>query len=212
VLPAIKPTRLSGNERLIISGKEGPATLDFWQWSSSDLLINSLRGIFAEYLVAWALGITGETRIEWDAADLKVRNAKIEINSAANLQTWKQEKLSAINFSIRKATAWDEQTGKFDSELKRQADLYVFCLLAHTDKSTVNPLDTNQWRFFVLPSTAINDQLKDQKAIGLSKLMNLTPTECTCDDLQEAIVSLVDQINVPTMTTENTRQDEAAEG
>lgn len=207
MLPAIKPMRLSGNERLILSGNEGPTTLDFWQWSSSDLLSNSLRGIFAEYLVAWALGITGETRIEWDAADLKFRNAKIEVKSAAYLQTWKQEKLSTINFSIRQTTAWDEQSGKFDSELKRQADLYVFCLLAHTDKSTVNPLDTNQWRFFVLPSAAINDQLKDQKTIGLAKLMSLNPTECTYDDLQESIVSLVDQINVPTVTTDNTRQD-----
>lgn len=208
MLPAIKPTRLSGNERLINSGKEGPTVLDFWQWSSSDLLSNSLRGIFAEYLVAWALGITGETRIEWDAADLNFRDVKIEVKSAAYLQTWKQEKLSTINFSIRPTTAWDEQTGKFDSELKRQADLYVFCLLAHTDKSTVNPLDTSQWRFFVLLSTAINEQLKDQKTIGLAKLMSLNPTECTYDDLHEAIVSLVDQINMPTVTTDNTRQDE----
>ena len=208
MLPAIKPMRLYGNERLIISGKEGPTTLDVWQWSSSDLLSNSLRGIFAEYLVAWALGVTGETRIEWDAADLKFRDAKIEVKSAAYLQTWKQERLSTINFSIRQTTAWDEQTGKFDSELKRKADLYVFCLLAHTDKSTVTPLDTSQWRFFVLPSAAINDQLKDQKSIGLSKLMSLTPTECTYDDLHEAIVSLVDQINMATVTTDNTRQDE----
>ena len=168
--------RLSGNERLILSGKEGPTTLDFWQWSSSDLLSNSLRGIFAEYLVAGALGITGETRIEWDAADLKFRDVKIEVKSAAYLQTWRQEKLSTINFSIRQTTALDEWSGKFDSELKRQADIYVFCLLAHTDKSTVNPLDTNPWRFFVLPSTAINDKLKDQKTVGLSKLMTLSPS------------------------------------
>jgi hypothetical protein len=28
--------------------------------------------------------------------------------------------------------------------------LYVFCLLAHKDKSTLDPLNMDQWQFFVL--------------------------------------------------------------
>src|SRR3954468_6951472 len=44
--------------------------LDFWQWSSSDLVSNALRGRIAEFLVARAHGVDREVRNEWDAYDL----------------------------------------------------------------------------------------------------------------------------------------------
>lgn len=39
---------------------------DFWAWGFSDLLMNSLRGIFSEFLVGSALGVLQTPRIEWD--------------------------------------------------------------------------------------------------------------------------------------------------
>ncbi|PLT31642.1 hypothetical protein [Peribacillus deserti] len=45
--------------------------LDFWQWGFSDIQSNSLRGIFDEFLVGAAIGGLNQSRIEWDAFDLK---------------------------------------------------------------------------------------------------------------------------------------------
>jgi hypothetical protein len=32
-------------------------------------------------------------------------------------------------------------------DAKRQADVYVFALLAHEDRTTIDPLDLDQWKF-----------------------------------------------------------------
>jgi hypothetical protein len=39
----------------------GFTVLDFWQWSSSDLVSNSTRGCIAEFIVARALGLDMES-------------------------------------------------------------------------------------------------------------------------------------------------------
>ncbi len=83
-LPAIKITRKSGDEPFISDEKNlGIFISDFWQWSSSDITGNALRGILAEFIVASALEINREVRIEWDAYDLTFDDIKIEIKSAA---------------------------------------------------------------------------------------------------------------------------------
>lgn len=42
----------TGNERLIIAGKELQySMLNFWQTSYSDILLNMNRGTFAEFIV-----------------------------------------------------------------------------------------------------------------------------------------------------------------
>lgn len=71
-LPAIEVTKKSGNEVFHTSGK--PLTfnlMSFWQWSSSDLVGNALRGMFAEFIVASAVGSTVDTRKEWGAFDIE---------------------------------------------------------------------------------------------------------------------------------------------
>ena len=48
--------------------------LDFWQWSASDLVANTARGVLAEYLVARALGIdVSGVHDGWTAYDLCTR-------------------------------------------------------------------------------------------------------------------------------------------
>lgn len=51
---------------------------DFWKWGFSDLLSNSLRGIFAEFLVGNALDCLNESRVEWDAYDLIYRGKRLK--------------------------------------------------------------------------------------------------------------------------------------
>ena len=50
----------TGNERLIIAGKELQySMLNFWQTSYSDILLNMNRGTFAEFIVRCALNERG---------------------------------------------------------------------------------------------------------------------------------------------------------
>ena len=43
---------------------------DFWSWAYSDVLVNTVRPLLAEFLVAAALGQLDQARLEWDAVDV----------------------------------------------------------------------------------------------------------------------------------------------
>jgi len=188
-LPRINVSRKTGTERFRL----GNATrefdlLSFWQWSASDLASNALRGRLAEFLVAQALGLADGVRAEWDACDLVTADGlKIEVKSASYLQTWRQSRPSAISFSIRPTRSWSADTNRFDTESKRQADIYVFALLDHKDKATLDPMDLSQWTFFVLPASVLNARLPAQGQVSLSVLLTLQPVSCRFDTLRDAI-------------------------
>jgi len=56
--PKIEAKYLQGDEPLLGGTHSSTSTiLDFWRWAYSDLIDNTSRGIFAEWLVAQALGI-----------------------------------------------------------------------------------------------------------------------------------------------------------
>jgi hypothetical protein len=162
--------------------------LSFWQWSASDLVSNALRGRLAEFLVAQALGIADGVRGEWDAYDLRTPSGlTIEVKSAAYLQSWAQKEHSAITFDIAPTRFWEAATNVLASEVRRQAGLYVFALLAHRDKATIDPLNVAQWEFFVLPVAVLNSRLPTQKQIGLTALLKLSPICCLFAELPNTI-------------------------
>ena len=145
----------------------------------------------AEYLVASALGLNKGVRNEWDAYDLKTEaGLKIEVKSAAYIQSWYQRKLSQISFSIRPTLAWDYETNLQAKERKRQADIYVFCLLHHKDKDTINPMDLSQWTFYVVSTKQLEEVRPERKSITLGKLTKLKPKECRYGELKETINSI----------------------
>lgn len=188
-LPPIKVFRKTGDESFIGLGGGGTLTLSgFWQWSVSDLVSNATRGILAEYLVAYALGLDRGARNEWDAFDFETETGlKIEVKSAAYIQSWFQRELSQITFNIPKTLAWDYKTNRQAKEKKRQADLYVFCLLHHKDKDTINPMDMAQWTFYVISTKRLEKIRPERKSITLGKLIKLNPIECSFNDLKETI-------------------------
>ena len=131
--------------------------LSFWKWSTSDLVSNTARGVLAEYIVAKALGITEEIRTEWRAFDLETpEGIKIEVKSAAYIQVWKQARHSPIQYLVRKRLGWDAETGKLETVPRRHADVYVFALLNHKIRQTIDPLDLAQWEFYVLPTQELD--------------------------------------------------------
>jgi hypothetical protein len=187
-LPPIKVEIKTGEE--VFTGIEkGKLTLkDFWQWSSSDLVSNATRGILAEFIVASALGLNKGVRNEWDPYDLQTDSGiKIEVKSAAYLQSWYQQKLSNITFNIQPTFAWDYKTNRFVKERKRQSDVYVFCLLHHKDKKTINPLDFSQWTFYIVTTKKLDQECQNIKSISLSRLKKFNPIVCHFNKLKEAV-------------------------
>jgi len=184
-----KLTPKSGEERFHLDGKYLDFNLlSFWQWSSSEILGNALRGILAEYIVAIDIGCDSQVREEWDAYDLVTPDGvTVEVKSAAYLQSWKQTKLSALTFNIQPTKAWYASTNSWGDEYKRQADVYVFCVLSHKDKSTVDPLNLSQWDFYVLTTKELNKQKPNQKTIALSSLLKLNPITSRFGEVGESI-------------------------
>ena len=156
--------------------KLGFDVLSFWQWSASDLVSNATRGVVAEYIVMRALGAgAAGVRDEWAPEDLcTTSGVKVEVKSAAFIQTWHQGRLSTISFRTPKTRAWDAATNRQSSTVKRQADVYIFALLAYQEKSTIDPLNIDQWEFYVLPTHVLDARTRNQSSITLPTLSRLT--------------------------------------
>lgn len=159
----------------------------FWQWSSSNLLTNTTRGILAEFLVASSLGLLNKPRDEWENYDIAMNSGvKIEVKSVARYQVWKQKQQSTIKFDIKKRLPWDEDTGEFVGKPVRFSKIYVFCVLNSTE-----PMDLDDWDFYVLLTEHINEKCGEQKTITLTSLQNRFPElkKCRFDDLHTEIKS-----------------------
>jgi hypothetical protein len=183
-------SRKSGREKFRDGSKELDFDLlTFWQWSASDLLSNATRGVVAEYLVARALDADPNgIRDEWAAYDLTTKDGtKIEVKSAAYLQSWHQGKLSRISFVVPKTRAWDPLTNVLADQPARQADVYVFALLFHQDKQTVQPLDVSQWVFYVLPTSVLDGRTRSQHSITMASLCKLCEQPVGYQDLRGAV-------------------------
>jgi hypothetical protein len=180
--------KLNPDEKII--GIDGLTVGDFWSWAFSDLMVNTIRPIFAEFLVACVLGLTEQVRLEWDAVDLRYRGKQIEVKSSAYVQSWQQRKLSPIIFDITiRKRSWDAATNIVTEIASRSADCYVFCLYAETDAQKVNVLDVSHWHFFVVPTETLNRVLGSQKSVGLSGIQRL----CEAVNYHE-LKGMIDQV------------------
>lgn len=182
--------RRSGEERF----HQGGADLDlnlrsFWQWSASDLVSNALRGVLAEYLVAQALGEANDgIQEEWAPYDLRTpEGITIEVKSAAEIQSWHQERLSTISFLCPKTRAWPPQTGLYEEGPRRQARVYVFALLAHQNQATLDPLNLDQWEFYVVPTAVLDARERSQHSITLPSLKALHGEPVTFEGIAGAV-------------------------
>ena len=186
--PAIPIQRRSGDKPF----HAGSRALDFdvasfWRWGASDLMDNLVRGMLAEFLVAQAMGKTDCPRVGWDACDIRTDRVTVEVKSSAYLQSWPQERLSNIRFSIAPKRGWNAETNEYAPRACRDANVYVFALLSHRDKATVDPLDVEQWAFHVVPTSSLETAFGTNKSIGLASLRRVCPAPVTFDGLRDAI-------------------------
>ena len=183
----------TGDEHFIYDGMPAGFILDdFWRWQASDLLSNTLRGVLAEFIVAKALKIeTSHPRVEWDAYDLLFHNREcIEVKASAYVQSWDQKKKTAVRFSIRPTKTWEGETG-FSDDVDRRSHMYIFCFLAECDREKVNPLLLDQWEFYPVLTSEINEKLGDQQSISLTTLKSLCPEAFDFISLRDAAIWLL---------------------
>ena len=176
-LASFSASRKTGAEPVMAAGRPVGATVaDFWGWSRSDLLDNTERGVLAEFIVATALGIpTDGVREGWAAWDLTTPGGvRVEVKSAAYLQSWGPE--GTFQDPVQHPQDAGVGCGRrgFADVARRHAQVYVFALLAHTGKATVNPLDLDQWAFYVLPTAVLDGRTRSQHSITLRTLEGLT--------------------------------------
>lgn len=151
----------------------GKSVEDFWTWAYGDLFENRNRSIFAEFIVASALGISDLRRLEWNAYDLEYKQHRIEVKSSAYLQNWKQETTSKISFDIAPKRSWLMKANRYSKERTRLADIYVFSVFTGQDRHKDKVENLSLWEFYILTKKRINSELGTQKKLSIGPLKEM---------------------------------------
>ena len=161
----------------------GDATVsDYWRWAYSDIISNTNRGMLAQFIVARALGDIRQTIKTWEPYDVVADDGtKVEVKSAAYLQSWSQKRYSRISFSIAKTLEWNPTTKDWvGPNQTRQSDVYVFALVTEKNKAKIDTLDLRQWEFYVVPTLLLNREHGAAKSISLTPLRQLASPVTVC--------------------------------
>lgn len=215
--------KLTGLEHLVNGNTVLPFHIaEFWQWAYSDMLRNTERGIFAEFIVKIALELGGlytnnDIRSNFEPYDLIGPNIKqnfsnklelpnsntylpcrIEVKSAAYVQAWKPHPGTTpkISFSIA-PTKVPNEIGDYrpDAPRQRNSDIYVFAIYTTTKKEQ-NIFDMNLWKFYVIKTSVLNEKCGEQKTISLTKLKTLGSPELSFNELYQAILKTCNTISI----------------
>lgn len=192
---------MDGSEPFEFRGAPLPSSVkDFWAWSMSRLIADGPRGDLAEFIVNTALGMDmTEPKRGWGECDIVYphggKPVRIEVKCSTLLQAWERPSPPKPVFSIAKTLNCDiEDTGdgyryigRDGSPPKRRSDIYVFCVFAEEDRSRANPMVLDQWRFYVVPTAAIDEQLGDQRKISLLGLSRIGAIECSYDEIRPTV-------------------------
>lgn len=187
--------RLTGKENI---DHLNTNVLEFWSWAYSDMLNNANRGVFAEFVVAKALGLEMQaSRGLWDSFDLEYKKIRMEIKSSAYLQSWYQAKNSKIIFGIEPKKFWDKETNELSKTVQRNTQIYVFCLYQEQKSKDIEKLlDMNNWHFWFLETAILNEKMPEQQTIRFNVLKKIAK-KCTISTLKENIDKLIEnQINL----------------
>ena len=169
------------------------SVLDFWQFAYSQL--EGLSDTLAEFFVAKALGIEKAENVNyWTAYDMAYRNKRIEVKATSYVHPWNTHISKVRTFSIEPTNNgyWENTKDGIDGgkKVSRQSEVYVFCLNSNMDIQRSDPLNLDDWLFFVIPTFEINNYCKDnpaQKKISLNVVRRLANGGVAFDELKDAI-------------------------
>jgi hypothetical protein len=198
-----------GNEPFHEGGKPLMAKLKhFWRWSASDLMSNASRCLLAKYLVAKALGLADGVRNESASFDLETKGGiKIEVRSFSPFQSGSQER-SNSSLGIRPTNSGNQATNKFNEEIEHQADVYVLCVLGdrEKEKDKVDPLNLDQWDFYVVKASLFIEEIPPQKTNGEAGLNEVSLIKVEYAELGARIRDLSSShVTQPTLGSPNQR-------
>jgi len=162
---------------------------EFWSWAFSDLQDNTLRGEFAEFIVARALGINLHIRQAWTNYDLETDDGlRIEVKASAYLQSWDQKKLSRLEFAGLKARAWNPIDG-YEKEKTYRADVYVFCVQTAKTHQEYDQFDLSQWEFRVVSRKEL--ERLGVESLSYGTLCRICSEKVLFEELREAIYGII---------------------
>ena len=185
---------MNNNGKFIFNNNELDfGILDLWKSKYSN--IYNMQDVIAEFLVEKALGIDKAQNTDyWTLYDILYRDCRIEIKQTGYYHPWNENgKISEMRrFGITKANSKYEN--KESSNIyERQNDIYVFCLNVGKTKETSNPLNIDNWEFYIVPTKKINEVCKNYKSIGLNKVKKIA-TKVNYFEIKEYIDNLIDKM------------------
>ncbi len=187
---------MKGNEKFVFDGESTEFDfLDFWRFQYSN--IYSLHGEIAEFVVARALGVTESQNSEyWTLWDTSYRNKRIEVKATAYYHLWNDNGnvSNRRTFGITKANGSYDAAKSGNEDFCRQNDIYVFCLNIGDTRETSYPLNLNNWEFYIVPTSVINEKCGNNKTISLGRIKGLGFSAKRYDEIKLEIDNIIDKM------------------
>lgn len=181
------------NNKFIFNEKElSFGLLEFWQQKYSN--IYNMQEVIAEFLVEKALGIDKAQNTDyWTLYDILYRNYRIEIKETSYYHPWNENGIVSKyrSFGITKANS-NYDIKDCENKFERQNDIYVFCLNTGNTKEESNPMNLNNWEFYIVPTSIINEKCGNNKTITLGKVRKLTQ-KVSYDKIKENIDKIINE-------------------
>ena len=95
-------------------------------------------------------------------------------------------------FGITKANGSYDPAKSGNSEFCRQNEVYVFCLNTGDTRETSNPLNLNNWEFYIVPTAVINEKCGNNKTISLGRIKGLGFSAKRYDEIRAEIDKIID--------------------
>lgn len=183
---------MDSNEKFIFNNNELDfGILDFWKSKYSN--IYNMQEVIAEFIVEKALGIDKAQNTDyWTLYDILYRGCRIEIKETSYYHPWNENgKVSKQRmFGITKANS-NYESNETENKFERQNDIYVFCLNTGTTKETSNPMNLDNWEFYIIPTSEINKQCGDNKKISLGRVRKIAEKK-GFEEIKSCIDKIID--------------------
>lgn len=184
---------LKGDEQFTCGGCSlGFGVLDFWRFQYASL--HNQKECIAEFLIAKALEIENPYNADqWTLFDILYRNTRIEVKQTSYYHNWNAEgKVSSKRtFGITKANS---KYGENENSYERKNDIYVFCLNTGNTAEASNPLIMENWEFYIVPTSVINAECKDNKTVSLERVRKLASNKTDYSEIKAVIDGMIDQM------------------
>lgn len=187
---------MTGKEKFIFDGADLHFDYeDFWKFHYSN--IYDQQDKIAEFIVSRALGICEAQNDQyWTLWDISYRSKRVEVKETSYYHSFNQEGhvSKQRNFGITMANGSYDPSKSGNTEFCRQNDIYVFCLNTGNTKETSNPLNLNNWEFYIVPTAFINEHCGNNKTISLGRIKSFGFAAKRYDELKKEIDSIIDSM------------------